>query len=173
MSEYSHNPLIFADSANQGNHLNGLPTRQDRALMALLESPSIAAAARQAEVGESTLRQWLRKDEDFQAMLRLIRHETLSHVTTRLQQEAEKALDKASKMLAANKRIEPGRASLIRTLLDFAYRSNAHSDIAGVVRSLEKAIKTQAESQNRQDQNQASLQSAQGIARESAPESGQ
>jgi len=101
MREYSHNPLISADSANQGNHLNGLTTRQDRALMALLESPSIAAAARKAEVGESTLRQWLREDEDFQAMLRLIRHETLSHVTTRLQQEAEKALDKASKMLAA------------------------------------------------------------------------
>ena len=64
MGEYSHNPLISADSANQGNHLNGLTTRQDRALMALLESPSIAAAARKAEVGESTLRQWLREDED-------------------------------------------------------------------------------------------------------------
>ncbi len=61
MGEYSHNPLISADTANHGNHPNGLTTRrQDRALMALLESPSIAAAARQAEVGESTLRQWLR-----------------------------------------------------------------------------------------------------------------
>ena len=41
--------------------------------MALLESPSIAAAARKAEIGESAFRQWLREDEDFQAMLRLIR----------------------------------------------------------------------------------------------------
>jgi len=96
MSEYSHNPLKTADSPNHGNHLNGLTTRQDRAIAALLESPSIAAAARKAEVGESTLRQWLREDEDFQAMLRLTRHETLSHVTTRLQQEAEKAVDAAS-----------------------------------------------------------------------------
>ena len=62
MSEYSHNPLISADTANHGNHHNGLTTRQDRALMALLESPSIAAVARKAEVGESTLRQWLRED---------------------------------------------------------------------------------------------------------------
>jgi len=52
MREYSHNPLISADSANQGNHQNGLTTRQNRALKALLESPSIAAA-RKAEVGES------------------------------------------------------------------------------------------------------------------------
>jgi hypothetical protein len=113
--------------------------------MALLESPSIAAAARKAEVGESTLRQWLREDEDFQGMLRLIRHETLSHVTTRLQQEAEKALETAGNMLASKRPIEPGRACLIRTLLDFAFRSNAHSDIAGVVRSLETAIKAQSQ----------------------------
>jgi len=152
MSEYSHNPLETADSSNRGNHLNGLTTRQDRALMALLEAPSIVAAARKAEVGESTLRQWLREDENFQAMLRLIRHETLSHVTTRLQQEAEKAVAAASTMIASKRKIEPGRASLIRTLFDFAYRSNAHSDIAGVVRSLETVIKAQAENQN--DQNQ-------------------
>ena len=62
MREYSHSPLISADSANHGNHQNGLITRQNRALMALIESPSIVAAARKAEVGESTLRQWLRQD---------------------------------------------------------------------------------------------------------------
>ena len=43
MGEYSHNPLKTADSSNHGNNLNGLSTRQDRALMALLESPSIVA----------------------------------------------------------------------------------------------------------------------------------
>ena len=75
MSEYSRNPLKTADSPNHGNRLNGLSTRQDRAISALLEPPSIVAAAREAEVGESTLRQWLREDEDFQAMLRLISHE--------------------------------------------------------------------------------------------------
>ena len=71
--EQCQNPLISADNDNNGNHLNGLTTRQYRALMALLESPSIVAAARKAEVGESTLREWLRKDEDFQALLRLLR----------------------------------------------------------------------------------------------------
>ena len=59
MSEYSHNPLISADSANHGNHQNGLTTRQNRALMALLDSPWIVAVTRKAEVGESTLRQYL------------------------------------------------------------------------------------------------------------------
>ena len=62
MSEYSRNPLKTADSPNHGNHLSGLSTRQDRAIPALLEPPSIVAAAREAEVGESTLRQWLGED---------------------------------------------------------------------------------------------------------------
>jgi hypothetical protein len=48
MSEQSPNPLETANSPNHGNHLNGLSTRQNRALMALLESPSIAAANRKA-----------------------------------------------------------------------------------------------------------------------------
>ena len=38
MSEYSHNPLMSADSSNHGNHLNGLSTRQNRAVMALLDA---------------------------------------------------------------------------------------------------------------------------------------
>ncbi len=36
---------------------------QKRALAALLEARSIAAAARKARVGDSTLRRWLREDE--------------------------------------------------------------------------------------------------------------
>ena len=152
MSEYSHNPLKPLTAQITEITSTASLLARTAPIAALLESPSIAAAARKAEVGESTLRQWLREDEDFQAMLRLTRHETLSHVTTRLQQEAEKAVDAASTMIASKRKIEPGRASLIRTLFDFAYRSNAHSDIAGVVRSLETVIKAQAENQN--DQNQ-------------------
>ncbi len=135
MSVQSPNPLKTANNENKGNRLDGLTTRQDRALKALLDSPSIVAAARKAEVGESTLRLWLREDENFQAKLRQIREETLSHTTTRLQQEAERALDSVSSLLASKRRIEAGRASLIRTVIDFAYRSNAHSDLAGVVRT--------------------------------------
>ncbi len=46
---------------------------------------------------------------------------------------------------------KPGRASLIRTVIDFAYRSNAHSDLAGVVRSLESDHKNRTQERNDQD----------------------
>ena len=53
MGEQYHNPLETADIPNHGNHLSGPSTRQDRALMALLDSPSIAAAARLLLTGPS------------------------------------------------------------------------------------------------------------------------
>ena len=68
-----------------------------------------------------------------------------------MQQEAERALDSVSSLLASKRRVEAGRASLIRTVIDFAYRSNAHSDLAGVVRSLESDRKNQAQDRNDQD----------------------
>ena len=151
ISVQSPNPLSSANNENKGNRLDGLTTRQDRALKALLDSPSIVAAARKAEVGESTLRLWLREDENFQAKLRHLREETLSHTTTRLQQEAGRAIESVSGLLASRRRIEPGRASLIRTVIDFAYRSNAHSDLAGLVRSLESDRKNRTQDRNNQD----------------------
>ncbi len=157
ISVQSPNPLSSANNENKGNRLDGLTTRQDRALKALLDSPSIVAAARKAEVGESTLRLWLREDENFQAKLRQVREETLSHTTTRLQQEAERALDSVSRLLASKRRIEAGRASLIRTVIDFAYRSNAHSDLAGVVRSLESDRKERDQNRNDQDPSRTSI----------------
>ena len=137
MSEYSHNPLKTADSPNHGNHLNGLTTRQDRAIAALLESPSIAAAARKAEVGESTLRQWLREDKNFQRKLRGLREEALSHGALQLQHGVSKAVGKLYDLIDSNKGIEPGRASLVRTALEYAYRSNVYSDVLERMKTLE------------------------------------
>ena len=54
---------------------NGLTPGQERAIRAMLTAPSVAAAARQADVGQSTLRRWLREDDNFQTELRQIREE--------------------------------------------------------------------------------------------------
>jgi hypothetical protein len=66
---------------------------QERALIALLEARSVAAAARQAGVPERTLRRWLRDDKDFQNELRHLRQEALAHAASRLQQRASVATD--------------------------------------------------------------------------------
>ena len=49
---------------------DGLTPGQERAIQAMLTARSIAAAARQADVGQSTLRRWLREDDNCQVRLR-------------------------------------------------------------------------------------------------------
>ncbi len=52
--------------ANRSNvRHDGLTPGQERAILAMLTGRSIAAAARQADVGQSTLRRWIREDDNF------------------------------------------------------------------------------------------------------------
>ena len=68
-----------------------LTPRQERAVAALLTSRSLAAAARQAEVGESTLRRWLQKPV-FLTELHEARRESFSRALGTLGQVAESAV---------------------------------------------------------------------------------
>jgi hypothetical protein len=96
-------------------------------------------AASRAEIGESTLRRWLHENEEFQAKLRQLREEALGQASLRLQQSASLAVERLFELLASKDRIEPGRASLVRTAIDFAFRSGAYSDLAERIDALENA----------------------------------
>jgi hypothetical protein len=114
---------------------------KDRALAALLDSPTIVAAAQAAGVGESTLRRWLRDDEEFQDKLRQSRQQALRHVSLRLQQRASEAVEALFDNITSEKRVEPGRAAMLRTALDFAFRAGAYNDLAERLEALETAAK--------------------------------
>ena len=124
---------------NQSNDRNdGLTPSQERAIQALLASRSIAAAARQAKVGESSLRRWLREDDNFQDKLRRLREQSLSHAALQLQEGVSKAVGILYDLIGRDKRIEPGRASLIRTAVDFGFRSSVYNDVIERMKTLEK-----------------------------------
>ncbi len=123
---------------NQSNDRNdGLTPSQERAIKALLTSRSIAAAARQAEVGESSLRRWLREDDNFQDKLRRLREQSLSHAALQLQEGVSKAVGILYDLIERDKRIEPGRASLIRAAVDFGFRSSVYSDVIERLKTVE------------------------------------
>ena len=110
---------------------------KQRALAALLESRTIVAAAKQARIGESTLRRWLREDESFQRDLRHQREAALGHVALRLQQRASEAVEALFDQIASTNRVEPGRAAMLRTALDFAFRAGSYNDLADRIAELE------------------------------------
>ena len=64
---------------------DGLTPGQERAIRALLTARSVAAAARQANVGQSTLRRWLREDDNFETELHRYREEALCFASLILQ----------------------------------------------------------------------------------------
>ena len=111
---------------------------QQLALPALLTCPTIKAAARQCGVHERTIRRWLHDDEHFQKTLRQLRNEALGQASTHLQQGAIRAVGAMYELIDSDGLIETGRANLIRTALDFAFRSGAYGDLADRIADLEK-----------------------------------
>ena len=118
---------------------DGLTPSQERAIRAMLTARSIAAAARQADVGQSTLRRWLREDDNFQKKLRQFREQALSHAALMLQQGAARAVAIMYELIQSGRPIEPGRVLLIRTAIEYAFRSAVYCDIIERVKALEKA----------------------------------
>jgi hypothetical protein len=118
-----------------------LKPNQQRALLALLETPSVAAAARESGIGERTIHRWLHEDPDFRDELREKRRQRLEHAATRLQSTASQAVQAIVDLIASKDHIETGRAALVRTALDFAFRAGAYTDLADRLDALEEATK--------------------------------
>ena len=98
---------------------------------------STFTAARQADVGESSLRRWLREDENFRLKLRGLRDEALSHAALQLQHGASEAAGVMRQVVKGDKKIEPARASLIRAAVDFGFRSHVYDDVIDRLKTVE------------------------------------
>ena len=118
-----------------------LSPRQERAVVALLESRSVAEAARITDVPVSTLRYWRKRHEPFNRRLRELREEALGHATLRLQRRASVAVEKLFDMIDSDKKVDGGRASLIRTALSFAHRAAAYDELHERIQSLEETFR--------------------------------
>ena len=99
----------------------GLSKSQERAIAALLDSPSIESAARRAGVELASLHRWMRDDEGFQSRMSEIRRKAHSDMKKRLREGALEAIDDLIDLAAAKKLLPRGKASLIRTLVEFAF----------------------------------------------------
>src|SRR5687768_1104504 len=71
-------------------HGEKLSRTQERAILALLQEPTVAAAAEACGVGEATLARWLRLPA-FQAEYRAARRQVVEHGLSQLQQLTSEA----------------------------------------------------------------------------------
>jgi hypothetical protein len=79
------------EAASTGTQADGLTPRQEKAIICLLSSPSIAKAAEKAEVSERAVRNWLR-DETFLKAYRVSRRTIYEQSVARLQRAAGRAV---------------------------------------------------------------------------------
>lgn len=119
-----------------------LSAKQEKALAALLVSPTIAEAAQSAGVGETTLFRWL-QEPAFNEAYRAARLQVLSAATMQLRQASGAAVDTLKRNLTCGNASAEIRAAA--TILDMAYKSAEVEDLAARVEEMEQFIKGQQE----------------------------
>jgi hypothetical protein len=114
----------------------GKPGRkQERALAALLTSPTIAAAADAIGVTEKTLRGWMR-DPTFDAAYRAARRQAVDHAVTLLQRLCRRAVKTLARaMRSPNPNVQVRAAT---TVLEMAMRGIELGDLAAEVEALKQ-----------------------------------
>ena len=110
--------------------------KEDAAISALLTESGIAAAAKKADVSESTLRRWL-QDRDFAQRCRSARRQVLEHSTARLQLATVDAVNALQAVVTSRDSPPSTRVSAARTILDMAYRAVEVGELSERLHSVE------------------------------------
>lgn len=116
---------------------DGLTPLQHKAVLALLEKPTVAEAAKSAGVHRATLYKWLR-EERFQAVYHGARRELLRHVAARLQQISAEAVETLREVMADKTQQGASRVGAARTVLDYAVKATEQQEIIERLDRLER-----------------------------------
>lgn len=110
-SRFQH---MTASVTNNGN----LSTEQRRAIVALLDTADVAAAAEAANRTERTVYRWLAEDEYFQAALAEREGQAIDEATRRLVTLASKAIDTLEEILDSDTASDQARRLAAQSVLD-------------------------------------------------------
>lgn len=106
-----------------------LTPAQERAVAALLASPTLESAAREARVSTATLRRW-RQEDDFNRAYRLARCAVLEGTTARLRQASAQAVELLVSIMGNLEARDSDRIRSAQIVLEMSYRSSELEDLA-------------------------------------------
>lgn len=113
-----------------------LTPQQEKALAALLSSPSIREAAKACDSGETTLYRWLREDP-FKRAYAEARRRHMEQATTVLQQASTEAVETLRKNLSCG--VPAAEISAARTILDMGFRGVEIQELEARLSAIEEA----------------------------------
>lgn len=117
-----------------------LTRRQEKALLALLTSPSVAEAARAAGIGERTLWRWFQQ-EPFARRYRELRRQSVAQAVARLQRSAGVAVETLEAVMTDKQAPAAARVRAAVATLELAVRGAELEELSARVAALEDAVK--------------------------------
>ena len=119
--------------------------KKEKALAALIRAPTRAAAAKEAGVGVSTLRRWMREDAAFRAAYKEALAELLEDASAQAKQNLTRALDVLAEVMESGENAQV-RITAARSALEYALKLSEAVDVQQRLDAVEKMI---AEAENR------------------------
>jgi DNA-binding MurR/RpiR family transcriptional regulator len=115
-----------------------LPGRQEAALTALLNNPTVRDAAKEAKLSEATLWRYLR-DDGFRTRYQSARRDLLAQTSLRLQSDATHAAKVLRDVADDTNAPASARVSAARAILDSAIKAAEVEDLLPRLQALEQA----------------------------------
>jgi hypothetical protein len=119
-------------------HGEKLTRKQDAAIAALLQKPTIEAAAAEVGVNEKTLRAWLKR-EGFQSAYRLARRQIVESAVNQLTSAAAEAVAALVAVLGRDESKDADAIRAAKTILQAAIHGVEVLDLEPRLRALEEA----------------------------------
>lgn len=115
------------------------PRKQQQAIAALIQAPSIREAARAVGVSEATLFRWLQVPA-FRATYREARRRVVEQAIARLQRASSEAVEVLRAIMTDPEKPSSARVTAARTVLDYALRAVELDNLAARIEALEGAL---------------------------------
>ena len=122
---------------------DALSPKQEKAILALLQEPTIAKPARAAQIGDRTIHRWL-CDPDFGKAYRKARREAFGHAIALTQHYAPLAVNTLATIMADTSAPSHARVTAASTLLKFGREGIELDDLAARIEALEEAAEQSA-----------------------------
>ena len=120
-----------------GRRVGGLTPKQESAIVALLNEPTIARAASSINMAERTLYRWL-DDPAFSGAYRRARREAFAQAIALTQRYAPAAVHALAKIMSDETATHASRVSAASALLRFSRESLELDDLAARLEALER-----------------------------------
>ena len=117
-----------------------LSPKKQRAIIALLEQPSIQKAATVAGIGETTLHRWL-NDKAFKDSFRAAKQQIVTQAISRLQSISGKAVTALVDILDDKNHPPSTRVTAAKAVLEMATKFIEIQDLQHRLEEIEKALK--------------------------------